>query len=54
MKGDSSIQLSVLRDLSSATNEGLDVNTIFQMVLEGMHRGIGLERVCIAMVKATA
>lgn len=51
MKADSSVQLSVLRDLSSATEEGIDVNTIFQMVLEGMHRGIGLERVCIAFLK---
>lgn len=51
LKGDSALQLSILRDLTSATSEGIDVNTIFQMVLEGMHRGIGLERVCIAMVK---
>ena len=51
MKGDSALQLSILRDLSSATNEGIDVNTMFQMVLEGMHRGIGLERVCIAFIK---
>lgn len=51
MKGDAGLQLNILRDLSNATQEGLDVNTIFQMVLEGMHRGIGLERVCIAFVK---
>ncbi|MFL0809387.1 MAG: HDOD domain-containing protein [Agarilytica sp.] len=51
LKGDASLQLNILRDLSSATQEGLDVNTIFQMVLEGMHRGIGLERVCIAFIK---
>ncbi len=51
MKGDSGLQLRILRDLSSATQEGLDVNTIFQMVLEGMHRGIGLERVLIAFIK---
>ncbi len=51
MKGDASLQLNILRDLSNATQEGLEVNTIFQMVLEGIHRGIGLERVCIAFIK---
>lgn len=51
LKGDSSLQLNILRELSSATQERLDVNTIIQMVLEGMHRGIGLERVCIAFIK---
>lgn len=51
MKGDAGLQLNILRDLSNATQEGLDVNTIFQMVIEGMHRGIGLERVCIAFIK---
>jgi Predicted signal transduction protein len=51
LKGDPSIQLSILRELSSATQERLDVNTIFQMVLEGMHRGVGLERVCVALIE---
>ncbi len=51
LKGDAAVQLSILRDLVNATNEGLDVNTIFQMVLEGLHRGIGLERVAIAFIK---
>ncbi|WP_246434693.1 HDOD domain-containing protein [Teredinibacter haidensis] len=50
LKGDPSVQLSILRELSTAAADCLDVNTIFQMVLEGMHRGIGLERVCIAFI----
>jgi len=50
LKGDPMVQLSILRDLSVAATDNLDVNTIFQMVIEGMHRGIGLERVCIAFV----
>ncbi len=49
-KADPQLQLSILRELSSATTEHADVNTIFQMVLEGMHRGIGLERVAIAFI----
>ncbi len=44
------LQLSVLRDLSNAVMEKLDVNSILQMVLEGLHRGIGLERVVLAFV----
>ncbi len=50
LKGDPSLQLSILRELASAAQDNLDVNTIFQMVLEGMHRGIGLERVSIAFI----
>lgn len=50
LKSDPSVQLSILRELSAAAADNLDVNTIFQMVLEGMHRGVGLERVCIAFV----
>ncbi len=48
MKADTSLQLKILRDLVSSINEGVDINTIFQMTLEGMHRGIGLERVVLA------
>ena len=51
LKGDPHLQLSILRELAGATQEGIDVNTIFQMVLEGMHRGIGLERVAIAFIQ---
>jgi len=42
------VQLSVLRELSSAANQ-LDVNTVFQMLMEGLHRGVGLERLCLAL-----
>lgn len=52
LKGDPHLQLNILRELTSATTDRLDVNTIFQMVLEGMHRGIGLERVAIAFINA--
>lgn len=51
LKGDPQLQLSILRDLTNATQERIDVNTIFQMVLEGMHRGVGLERVVIAFIQ---
>lgn len=48
---DPQLQLKILRELANATAEKLDVNTIFQMVIEGMHRGIGLERVAIAFIQ---
>ncbi len=50
MKSDAQLQLSILRELTSATTENMDVNTILQMVVEGIHRGIGLERVAIAFI----
>ncbi len=50
MKVDAQLQLNILRELSTALSEKLDINTIFKMVLEGLHRGIGLERVCVAFV----
>lgn len=51
LKGDPHLQLNILRELASATADQLDVNMIFQMVLEGMHRGIGLERVVVAFIR---
>lgn len=50
MKGDPALQLNILRDLTAATNDRLDVNTVFQMAVEGMHRGIGLERVSFSLI----
>ena len=49
---DAALQLQVLRDLSSMVKEKVDINMIFQLVLEGMHRGIGLERVVVAILDA--
>ncbi len=52
MTADPQLQLRILRELSNALSENLDLNTIFQMVLEGMHRGIGLERVALGFIQA--
>lgn len=51
LRGDAQLQLNILRELTTATAERADVNTIFQMVIEGMHRGIGLERVVVAFIQ---
>ncbi|MBX2858735.1 MAG: HDOD domain-containing protein [Cellvibrionaceae bacterium] len=51
MKGDTHLQLTLLRELSATASDNINVNTLFQMVIEGMHRGIGLERVAIALIQ---
>lgn len=50
MKADPQLQLDVLREMGAMVEQMVDVNTLFQMVVEGIHRGIGLERVCICLV----
>ncbi len=51
LRGDAQLQLNILRELTTAASEHADVNTIFQMVLEGIHRGIGIERVAVAFIQ---
>lgn len=51
LQSDAQLQLNILRELSAATAEMADVNTIFQMVIEGMHRGVGIERVAVAFIQ---
>lgn len=51
LRGDAQLQLNILRELTTAAAEKADVSTIFQMVLEGMHRGIGIERVAVAFIQ---
>lgn len=48
LSSDPHLQLKVLRDLANASAESMDMNAIFQTALEGMHRGIGLERMVLA------
>ncbi|MBX2807344.1 MAG: HDOD domain-containing protein [Cellvibrionaceae bacterium] len=51
LEADPHLQLKVLRDLANSVAEDVDINTVFQMALEGMHRGIGLERVVLAFFR---
>lgn len=51
LRPDAQLQLNILRELTTATSEKADVNTIFQMVIEGMHRGVGIERVAVAFIQ---
>lgn len=49
--GDPELQLKLLRELSLAATDIADVNTIMQMVIEGIHRGVGLPRVAVGFVR---
>jgi len=46
---DPQLQLQILQDLTAMMIDGIDINSLFQTVLEGLHRGVGLERVCLAI-----
>jgi hypothetical protein len=48
-KADPQLQLDILREMGSMVEQMVDVNTLFQMVVEGIHRGIGLERVTLCL-----
>lgn len=51
MQCDPQLQLNILRELTATAAEKHNVNTVFQMVIEGIHRGVGMERVAIAFIK---
>ncbi len=50
LKSDPQLQLDILREMGVLVEQQVDVNTLFQMVVEGIHRGIGLERVCLCLI----
>lgn len=45
----SSLQLKFLREITWHLLTNQDVQTLFNIILEGMHRGIGLQRVILAL-----
>ncbi len=48
---DEKLQMSILRDLSMlAVGEKLDVNVVLQLVLEGVSKGIGMDRALVALI----
>lgn len=50
MRPNPRLQLDVLRELTSLIRERVDANTLFQLMVEGVHRGIGLERVALLLM----
>ncbi len=50
LQADPQLQLDILREMGSMVEQMVDVNTLFQMVVEGIHRGIGLNRVTLCLI----
>ena len=50
LKANPQLQLDILREMGTMVQQMVDINTLFQMVVEGIHRGVGLERVCLCLV----
>ncbi len=44
------LQLNILRDLSSLLSDKPDFNLILEIILEGIYRGVGLDRTVFAML----
>ena len=52
-RGDTKLQLDIIHELNGMVNQGkIDLNATLSMVMEGMHRGIGLDRVALGFVIA--
>jgi len=49
LRPDPQLQLNMLRDLGVMVSEKCDINTLFHTVAEGIHLGVGLERVAISL-----
>lgn len=52
-RGDPQLQLEIINELNDMVSRGnIDLNAMLNMVMEGIHRGIGLDRVALAFVLA--
>lgn len=49
-EADQVAELRVLHEISANLLDGLDVNSVFEMVLEGIHRGVGMDRTALALL----
>lgn len=50
---DPTLQLQILRDLTLSLTEKPDINEVCQLVIEGIHRAIGMQRVALLMTDKT-
>lgn len=46
---DSRLQLAILQDLTRSLTEKPDINEVCQLVIEGIHRAVGMQRVALLM-----
>ncbi|VAW74927.1 predicted signal transduction protein [hydrothermal vent metagenome] len=44
------LQLQILSDISHHINKKPDINLILEMILEGLHRGVGMDRAIFALI----
>ena len=51
---DFELQLSILRELSAMLSERVDINAMIGMVLEGIYRGLGMDRAWFALLSPTS
>lgn len=50
VRGNAELQQQILTEIHHMMEDKIDISLVFQMVLEGMHRGIGLDRVALALL----
>lgn len=50
LQSDPQLQLNILREMATMVENNIDINTLFQMVVKGLHHGVGLERVSICLI----
>ncbi|WP_297797649.1 HDOD domain-containing protein [uncultured Marinobacter sp.] len=50
---DPALQLQILRDLTLSLTEKPDLNEVCQLIIEGIHRAIGMQRVALLMADKT-
>lgn len=48
--GDSNIMLGILHELTAMMTQKAHINTVFNKVLEGMHRGVGFDRALLILL----
>lgn len=47
---DSGLQLKILQELTKLTARSSDINTVMEMILEGIHSGVGMDRALFALM----
>ena len=47
---DAKLQLEILREMGNMAQNNIDVNTLFKMLTEGIHKGVGFERVALCLI----
>lgn len=50
LEPDPMLQLKILREITITLNAKPDLNVLLEMVLEGIHRGVGMDRTVLALV----